>query len=147
MNGKLAIGTRNQRLGDFLWHYEIGLRRGFFAALVFVGIKMIPPFFANYELEDSIKTEALQATYSTRTEDDIRAAIIKQARNYDIDADAQAGASDSRWARSAMAFSTLKPSTAFLSICPGTRPRSSSILRRRTKACFKVSCPGLCQDE
>ncbi|MGA2335289.1 MAG: hypothetical protein WA383_13405 [Terriglobales bacterium] len=55
-----------------------------FAALVFAGIKIIPPFFSNYELEDSIKTEALQATYSTRTEEDIRAAIIKQARNYDI---------------------------------------------------------------
>ena len=55
-----------------------------FVALVLVGIKIIPPFFSNYELEDSIKTEALQSTYSTRTEDDIRDAIIKQARNYDI---------------------------------------------------------------
>jgi len=55
-----------------------------FVALVVAGIKVIPPFFANYELEDSIKTEALQATYSTRTEDDVREAIIKQARNYDI---------------------------------------------------------------
>ena len=55
-----------------------------FAALVVAGIKIVPPFFANYELEDSIKSEALQATYSTRTEEDIRAAIIKQARNYDI---------------------------------------------------------------
>ncbi len=64
-----------------------------FAALVFAGIKIIPPFFSNYELEDSIKTEALQATYTTRTEEDIRAAIIKQARNYDIAVDAQAGAS------------------------------------------------------
>ena len=55
-----------------------------FAALVVAGIKIVPPFFANYELEDSIKSEALQATYSTRTEEDIREAIIKQARNYDI---------------------------------------------------------------
>jgi hypothetical protein len=54
------------------------------AAMVLVGIKVIPPYFSNYELEDSIKTEALQATYSTRTEDDVREAIIKQARNYDI---------------------------------------------------------------
>ena len=53
-------------------------------AFVLVGAKVIPPFFSNYELEDSIKTEALQSTYSTRSEDDIRAAIIKQARNYDI---------------------------------------------------------------
>jgi hypothetical protein len=55
-----------------------------FAALVLVGIKIIPVYFSNYEFEDAIKTEALQATYSTRTEDDIREAIIKQARNYDI---------------------------------------------------------------
>ncbi len=56
-----------------------------FGALILVGIKIIPPFFSNYELEDSIKTEALQATYSTRTEDDIREAVIKEARKYDIE--------------------------------------------------------------
>lgn len=55
-----------------------------FAALALVGLKVIPPYFANYELEDAIKTESVQATYSTRTEDDIRDAVIKQARNYDI---------------------------------------------------------------
>jgi len=49
-----------------------------------VGLKIIPPYFANYEFEDSIKTESVQATYTTRTEDDIREAVIKQARNYDI---------------------------------------------------------------
>jgi hypothetical protein len=55
-----------------------------FLALALVGVKIIPPYFSNYELEDAIKTEALQATYSTRTEDDVRETIIKQARNYDI---------------------------------------------------------------
>ena len=55
-----------------------------FAALVMVGIKIIPPFFSNYELEDAIKTEALQSTYTARTEEDIRDTVIKQARNYDI---------------------------------------------------------------
>ena len=53
-------------------------------AFVLVGAKVIPPYFSNYELEDTLKTEALQATYSTRTEDDIREAIIKGARKYDI---------------------------------------------------------------
>jgi hypothetical protein len=57
---------------------------GVMAALVLAGVKVIPPFFANYELEDAIKTEATQSTYSTRTEDDIRESIIKQARSYDI---------------------------------------------------------------
>ena len=54
------------------------------AATVMVGLKLIPPYFANYELEDEIKTEALQSTYSTRSEEDIRDAVIKHARNYDI---------------------------------------------------------------
>jgi len=63
---------------------KLALGVAVFAALVVAGIKIVPPFFANYELEDSIKSEALQATYSTRTEEDIREAIIKQARNYDI---------------------------------------------------------------
>jgi hypothetical protein len=57
---------------------------GIFAALILFGMKIIPPFFSNYELEDAIKTEATQSTYSTRTEDDIRESIIKQAQGYDI---------------------------------------------------------------
>jgi len=56
-----------------------------FGLLVLVGIKVVPPYFSNYELEDSIKTEALQSTYSTRSENDIRETVIKQARNYDIE--------------------------------------------------------------
>jgi len=57
---------------------------GLFAAVGLVGIKVIPPFFSNYEFEDSIKNEALQSTYSTRSEDDIRESVIKHARDYDI---------------------------------------------------------------
>jgi hypothetical protein len=55
-----------------------------FGAVALFGLKLVPPFFSNYELEDAIKTEAVQATYTTRTEDDVREAIIKTARNYDI---------------------------------------------------------------
>jgi YbbR domain-containing protein len=58
-----------------------------FAILGFVGLvcfKLIPPYFSNYEFEDSIKAESIQATYTSRTEEDIRDTIIKQARNYDI---------------------------------------------------------------
>ena len=52
--------------------------------MVLVGMKLIPPFFSNYELEDAIKNEALRSTYSSRTEDDIRDAVVKHAREYDI---------------------------------------------------------------
>lgn len=60
-----------------------------FGVAIFLGLgllclKVVPPFFSNYEFEDSIKTEALQATYSTRSEEDIREAVIKHARSYDI---------------------------------------------------------------
>jgi|SRR5271154_1823035 len=57
---------------------------GVFLVLGLAGVKVIPPFFNNYELEDAIKTEATQATYTARTEDDIRESVIKQARGYDI---------------------------------------------------------------
>lgn len=53
--------------------------------VILVGIKIIPPYFSNYEFQDAIKTEALQSTYTTRSEDDVRAAVIKQAHSYDIE--------------------------------------------------------------
>jgi len=58
---------------------------GVFALVVLVCVKLIPPFFSNYELEDAIKNDALHATYSTGTEEDIRNAVIKHARDYDIE--------------------------------------------------------------
>ena len=54
------------------------------AAMVMVGIKILPAYFSNYEFEDAIKNEAVQATYTARTEDDIRDSILKRAREYDI---------------------------------------------------------------
>ena len=35
-----------------------------FGMIALVGLKVIPPYFANYEFEDSIKTESVQATYT-----------------------------------------------------------------------------------
>jgi transglutaminase/protease-like cytokinesis protein 3 len=60
-----------------------------FAVVILVGIKVIPPYFSNYEFQDAIKGEALQSTYTTRSEEDIRTAVIKQARSYDIELTAQ----------------------------------------------------------
>jgi hypothetical protein len=54
------------------------------AAMVIVGVKVVPVYFNNYEFEDAVKNEALQATYSSRTEDDIRDTVIKRAKDYDI---------------------------------------------------------------
>ena len=54
------------------------------AVVAIIGLKVIPPYFSNYEFEDFIKNEALQSTYSTRSEDEIRDSIIKHAKDYDI---------------------------------------------------------------
>ncbi len=54
------------------------------AAVAIVSLKVIPPYFSNYEFEDAIKNEALQSTYTARSEDDIRDAVVKHARDCDI---------------------------------------------------------------
>jgi hypothetical protein len=57
---------------------------GVFLAMIVLGIKVIPPYFSNYEFEDSLKEEALQSTYTSRSEEDIRKTVIKHAHQYDI---------------------------------------------------------------
>jgi len=57
---------------------------GVFAAMILVGIKVIPPCFANYQFEDTLKADAVQATYSTRSEEDIRNTVLKHAHDFDI---------------------------------------------------------------
>ena len=54
---------------------------GLFALMCY---KLVPPFFANYQLEDTIKNDALQGTYSTHSEEDIRQVVVKHARDFDI---------------------------------------------------------------
>lgn len=58
---------------------------GLIVMLGFLGLKVVPVFFSNYQFEDFIKEEALHSTYSTLSEDDIRDTVIKHAHDYDID--------------------------------------------------------------
>ena len=52
--------------------------------VVTICLKLIPPYFSNYEFEDFIKNEAIQSTYGTRSEEEIRESVVKHAREYDI---------------------------------------------------------------
>ena len=54
-------------------------------AVAILCMKLIPPYFSNYQFEDFIKNEALQSTYGNRSENDIRDSVIKHAREYDIE--------------------------------------------------------------
>jgi hypothetical protein len=53
-------------------------------AVVVVGAAIIPPYFNNYQFEDTLNSEALAATYSSKSEDDIREMVYKRAKEMDI---------------------------------------------------------------
>lgn len=53
-------------------------------AAIYMGVELIPAYYSNYEFQDAIKTEALNSTYTPKTEADIRTAVFKLAKNYDI---------------------------------------------------------------
>jgi hypothetical protein len=58
---------------------------GVFVLIVFLGIKFAPAYVENFQFEDALKNDALQSTYSTKSEDEIRDLVIKHARDYDIE--------------------------------------------------------------
>ncbi len=55
-----------------------------FAIAISASVALIPPYWAEYQFEDAIKTEALMATNSTKTEDAIRDTVYKRAMDLDI---------------------------------------------------------------
>jgi len=57
---------------------------GLLACGVYVGAEMIPPYFSNYEFQDTIDSEARLGTYSTKSEDTIRDAVFKRAQDLEI---------------------------------------------------------------
>lgn len=77
-------------------HYERGEHGGgrlatllmvlILAAAIFAGVKMVPAYFSNYQLQDSMQTEARFAVSSRKSEEDIRAAIWKKIQELGIPA-------------------------------------------------------------
>jgi hypothetical protein len=57
---------------------------GLLAALVYVSAEVIPPYFSNYEFQDTLDTEARLGTYSTRSDDLIRDTVFKKAQDLEI---------------------------------------------------------------
>ncbi len=57
-------------------------------SMVFVGVRISPAYFANYQIEDAMKTEAqfAAAAYPKRTEDTVRAAIWGKVQELGIPA-------------------------------------------------------------
>jgi hypothetical protein len=53
-------------------------------ASIYMGVELVPPYYSNYEFQDAIKAEALNSTYSPKSEADIRDAVFKLAQGYSI---------------------------------------------------------------
>lgn len=53
-------------------------------ATVYVGAELIPPYFANYEFQDTLDTEARLGTYSTKGDDVIRDTVFRKAQDLEI---------------------------------------------------------------
>ena len=54
------------------------------AALIFLSLKLLPPYITNYQFQDYIDGLARTATYNPITEADLRKQIIKEARGFGI---------------------------------------------------------------
>jgi hypothetical protein len=57
---------------------------GAIIAVITVGIQVLPPYLNNYQFQDALNNEALAATYSTKSEDEIRDLAYKAAKENDI---------------------------------------------------------------
>jgi len=56
------------------------------AAIIFAGVKLVPVYFANYQFQDAMQTEARFAlsSYPKKSIDDIRDDIFKKAQELSI---------------------------------------------------------------
>lgn len=52
--------------------------------VVYVCAELMPPYFAEYQFEDAIESEARISTYSTKTEEAIRDSIYAKAQDLEI---------------------------------------------------------------
>src|SRR5882724_377562 len=52
---------------------------------IFLGLKLLPPYISNYQLEDSINKMAVAASYSPMSEDEIRRGVLSRANGYGIE--------------------------------------------------------------
>ncbi|MDP9267388.1 MAG: DUF4845 domain-containing protein [Acidobacteriota bacterium] len=53
-------------------------------AAFYVAFKLMPPYYNQIQFQDAIESEARNAGYNMRGEDDIRNALMKKARENDI---------------------------------------------------------------
>ena|SRR5579864_3328802 len=53
-------------------------------AMVYLGVKVLPPYFANYQFEDVVDNEAKMNSYNQKSEQEIRDGLLKKAHDLEI---------------------------------------------------------------
>ena len=51
---------------------------------VYVGAKVVPAYFENYQFQDAVKDEAIRDTYASKSEAEIRSALFRKAQELNI---------------------------------------------------------------
>ena len=62
---------------------------GVLAAMIYVGVKVIPILVNNYQFQDAMESTARFASVNRQQPEDIRSAVLKEAQNEDIPIAAQ----------------------------------------------------------
>lgn len=79
MNGRsVPVGQRGEgRLKAIIWLTIL-------VSMIYVGIMVIPVLVNEYEFQDAMQTVARFASANRQSADDIRAALVKEAKSEDI---------------------------------------------------------------
>jgi len=51
---------------------------------IYLGVALVPVYYANYEFQDTIRTEATLETYTTKPETEIQNTIFKKAQQLEL---------------------------------------------------------------
>ncbi len=57
------------------------------AAVIFLALKLLPPYVSNFQLQDAVENIARRGGYSNATEKDIRDEVIARAGDFGIELD------------------------------------------------------------
>ena len=83
-NRKATLMPMNRSERGFLSFSAI-LGLLFFAALIFLAFKLLPPYINNYQLQSEIENLSRTATYNRMSEPDVRNAILDRANELGIE--------------------------------------------------------------
>lgn len=77
LEGRRSGSRGSARLKAVIWLLIFG-------GCVYVGFKAVPVYFANYELQDKMETEARFAVVNRRSADEVRDIVFREAQARDI---------------------------------------------------------------